>query len=67
MARGKSWVWEYYHRDSTKVNSTFYGARCIYCTKRELKIIQDREEDDVRNQIAEAVRPMNVLLVEGMI
>lgn len=65
MGREKSWLWEHFYRDQDKVNSTFYGSRCIYCTKNKLRILQDEDDKAVRDGLVEAARSTSLLLVEG--
>jgi hypothetical protein len=65
MGREKSWLWEHFHQDKDKVNSTFYGARCSYCTKNKLRVLQGEDEKAVREYLVEAARPTDLLLAEG--
>lgn len=53
----------------TSSNSTFYGnfydARCLYCTKNKLRIIQDEGDKAVRDGLVEAARSTDLLLIES--
>ena len=65
MGQEKSWLWEHFHQDKDKDNSTFYGMWCTYCTKNKLRVLQDEDDKAVRDGLVEAAHPSNLLLVEG--
>lgn len=65
MPQEKSWVWEHYHQDANKVNSTFFGVRCKYCTKNKLTKIIVAENEAISGGLVDAVWPTDILLSEG--
>ena len=65
MGREKSWLWEHFHKDQVKVNLTFYGARCSYCTKNKLRVLQDEDDKAIRGGLVDAARPIDLLLATG--